>query len=48
MLDWFINDFHVLGLHIQRWIAAFALMFAIWALAVWLDRRRFRNDRTWH
>lgn len=37
-LHWFLDDFHVLGLHIQHWIAAFAIMFAIWIVVALLDR----------
>jgi hypothetical protein len=43
MLDWFLGDFYVLGLHVQHWIAAFAIVLAIWIVMALLDRH---NGRT--
>jgi hypothetical protein len=43
MLNWLIGDFNVLGLHIQHWIAAVAIMFAIWIVIALLD---YRNGGT--
>jgi hypothetical protein len=44
MLNWLIADFEILGLHIQYWMAAFAAVFAIWMLCIFLGQQPFRKN----